>query len=99
MIDIRSLNYEELTDFIVSSNQPKFRAKQIYLWLHKGISSFDDMKNIPKTLITFLKESCVLNCAECVKRQVSKIDGTRKYLLKFSDGNCVEAVFMKYNHT
>lgn len=98
MIDIRSFSYEELTEFITSNKQPGFRAKQIYLWLHKGVSSFDDMTNIPKSLITFLKENCTLNNAECVKKQVSKLDGTRKYLLKFSDGNCVEAVFMKYNH-
>ena len=93
MIDIRSFSYEELVEFITSNNEPKFRAKQIYSWLHKGISSFDDMKNIPKSLISFLKETCTLSCAECVKRQVSKLDGTRKYLLKFNDGNCVEAVF------
>lgn len=98
MIDIRSFTYEELSEFITSNNEQKFRAKQIYSWLHKGISSFDDMKNIPKSLIAFLKETCTLNCARCVKRQVSKLDGTRKYLLKFDDGNCVEAVFMKYNH-
>ena len=98
MIDIRSFTYQELAEYITSNNQPKFRAKQIYSWLHKGVASFDDMKNLPKSLISFLKETCTLNCAECVKRQVSAIDGTRKYLLKFSDGNCVEAVFMKYNH-
>lgn len=98
MIDIRSFSYEELTEFIISNSQPGFRAKQIYLWLHKGVSSFDDMTNIPKSLVAFLKENCTLNNAECIKKQVSRLDGTRKYLLKFGDGNCVEAVFMKYNH-
>ncbi len=98
MTDIRSFSYEELVEFISSLNQPRFRAKQIFLWLHKGISSFDEMQNIPKEFRNYLKDNCTLNCAECVKCQVSKLDGTRKYLLKFDDGNCVEAVFMKYNH-
>ena len=98
MIDIRSMNLDELTKYIISINQPKFRAQQIFLWLQKGISDFDEMRNIPQGLRQMLAAECDLNIAECVRKQVSKKDGTRKYLLKFADGNCVEAVFMKYNH-
>ncbi len=98
MTDIRSMNIDELTKYIISLGEPKFRAKQVFLWLHKGISDFDEMVNVPKTLREKLKNEAVLNVAECVQCQTSKIDGTRKYLLRFSDGNCVEAVFMKYNH-
>ena len=98
MTDIRSMNIDELTKYIISLGQPKFRAKQVFLWLHKGISDFDEMVNVPKALRETLKNEASLNVAECVQCQISKIDGTRKYLLKFSDGNCVEAVFMKYNH-
>ncbi len=98
MIDIRSMSYYELEKYILSLSQPKFRVSQIFSWLHKGIESFDEMLNIPKSLRETLANECVLNNAECVRLQISKNDGTRKYLLKFSDGNCVEAVFMKYNH-
>ena len=98
MTDIRSMNIDELTKYIVSLGQPKFRAKQVFLWLHKGISDFDEMVNVPKTLREQLKDEATLNVAECVRCQISKLDGTRKYLLRFADGNCVEAVFMKYNH-
>ena len=98
MTDIRSMSFDELLKYIISIGQPKFRAEQIFLWLHKGISDFDEMKNIPQALRQLLHEECVLNVAECIKRQISKKDGTRKYLLRFADGNCVEAVFMKYNH-
>lgn len=98
MTDIRSMSYYELEKYILSRNLPKFRVSQIYSWLHRGISSFDEMTNIPKNLREKLAEECELNNAECVRVQISKEDGTRKYLFKFSDGNCVEAVFMKYNH-
>ncbi len=98
MIDIRSMTFEELSEYILSKGEPKFRVGQIFSWLHRGINSFDEMKNIPKTLRETFAEECTLNVAEIVRAQVSKTDGTRKYLFKFSDGNCVEAVFMKYNH-
>lgn len=98
MTDIRSLSYDELTKYIISIGQPKFRAQQVFTWLHRGITSFEEMNNIPKTLRELLSKECTLNAAECVRCQVSKHDGTRKYLLRFDDGNCVEAVFMKYNH-
>ncbi len=98
MLDIRSFNYYELEKYILSKNLPKFRVSQIYSWLHKGISDFEEMTNIPKSMRETLAEECVLNNAEPVRVQISKADGTRKYLFKFSDGNCVESVFMKYNH-
>lgn len=98
MTDILSMTFDELTKYVIGKGHPKFRAQQIFSWLHKGISSFDEMKNIPKSLQTELSESCCINFAERVRCQISKQDETRKYLLKFLDGNCVEAVFMKYNH-
>ncbi len=98
MTDIRSMRPDELIKYMISLGQPKFRAKQIFLWLHKGITDFDEMVNVPKNLREQLKNDATLNVAECLKCQVSKIDGTRKYLLRFADGNCVETVFMRYNH-
>ncbi len=98
MTDIRSMSFDELTKYIISIGQPRFRSQQVFAWLHKGISSFDEMNNIPKSLRELLERECTLNTAECIKCQISKNDGTRKYLLKFNDGNCVESVFMKYNH-
>ena len=51
MIDIKSLTLDELTSFIIKSNLPKFRAEQIYKWLHQnGVSSFDEMTNLSKDL-------------------------------------------------
>ncbi len=98
MTDIRSFSFSELEEFIKNLGEPGFRAKQIFAWLHNGITGFDEMTNVPKMLREKLRETCELNNAECVRCQISKNDGTRKYLLKFNDGNCVESVFMKYKH-
>lgn len=98
MTDIRSMSFTELSDYIANLGEPKFRAKQVFEWLHRGIESFDEMGNIPKSLREKLAAECELNNAEIVRCQISKSDGTRKYLFKFADGNCVESVFMKYNH-
>lgn len=99
-IDIKSLKISELEELLVSIlKQPKFRAKQIFDWLHKKqVSSFEDMKNIPQTLIDKLNEECFVTNLRIERKLVSKIDGTVKYLYKLNDGQCIESVLMKYKH-
>lgn len=98
MIDIKSLSRKELEELVAELGQPKFRAKQIFQWLHRGVTSFEEMTNIPKPLQQKLKETCLLTVPEVERKQVSKIDGTIKYLWKLHDGNCVESVLMHYQH-
>lgn len=98
LIDIKSLTLDELTDFIVDNNFPKFRAKQIYGWLNKNISDFEDMSNISSDLRSFLQRSCYISVAGIAKKLVSSYDNTVKYLFKFNDGECVESVVMSYKH-
>ena len=97
--DIRSLNMEELTDAVTAAGEKKFRAKQIYGWLHqKLIRSGDEMKNVPATCREkLLKEHPLYGVTE-VERYVSKIDGTTKFLFALHDGNIIESVLMKYRH-
>ena len=97
-IDIRSFDFEELSSFLMELEQPKFRAKQIFKWLHSGIEDFDQMTNIPKALRDILKEKCYIANAEIVKKFVSKIDGTVKYVYELFDGEYIESVLMKYEH-
>ena len=98
-IDIKSYNLEELTAYIESIGEKKFRAKQIYEWLHvKLITSFDEMSNIPAGLRNRLKEECRLICVKPVETLVSQIDGTSKFLFQLYDGNVIESVLMKYKH-
>ncbi len=98
MINLLDMTCEEVTSYIISQNEPKFRGKQIYSWLYKGISSFEDMLNIPKSLREKLNENCTLGQLEIAEKFVSDIDETRKYLLQLNDGNYIETVLMKYHH-
>ncbi|MBR5222738.1 MAG: 23S rRNA (adenine(2503)-C(2))-methyltransferase RlmN [Clostridia bacterium] len=97
-IDIRSMDENELIGFLNELSQPKFRANQLFKWLQQGIDDFDEMTNIPKNLRDILKEKCYIAKAEIVKKFVSKIDGTVKYVFELFDGECVESVVMKYEH-
>lgn len=97
--DIRSLHLDELTEYVVSLGEKKFRAKQIYQWLHlKQVSDFDRMTNLPKNLIHILSEQCVIRELKKEAVQTSKQDGTRKYLFILPDGNRIESVLMRYKH-
>lgn len=98
MIDIKSMNTAELIELMQELSEPKFRAGQIFAWLNQGVTSFNDMSNIPKKLREKLIDIAELRIAVIERRQVSRIDGTIKYLWRFPDGNCVESVFMEYHH-
>ena len=98
LTDIKSLDYNEVEKLIVENGFPKFRTKQVVLWLKKGVTDFVQMNNIPKDLKEFLKRSCYISVANIEKKLISMYDDTVKYLFKFHDGECVESVVMKYNH-
>ncbi len=98
-IDIKSMNIEELEQFLKELGEPKFRGKQIFDWLHaKQVDSFEEMTNLSKGLQEKLDEKAAINGVEMVRRLVSQIDGTRKYLFALSDGAIIESVLMKYEH-
>lgn len=96
--DILSMLPAEIEQELESIGEPKFRAKQLFSWLHKGIRSFDDMSNLPKSLREKLKDSYHLYQPKVLNKQVSMIDGTIKYLWELADGNAVETVVMEYKH-
>lgn len=98
-IDIKSLNYDELADYIVNIGEKKFRAAQLYSWMHEKLAcSYDEMTNISDKLKKVLKENTLYTCLEPVRVQESQIDGTKKYLFRLYDGNLIESVFMRYHH-
>lgn len=98
-IDIKSMNLAELKAYMENLGEKGFRAKQIYEWLHKKqVSSFEEMTNLSKSLIERLNENCSLVDLKKEAVQISKIDGTRKYLFLLADGNVIESVLMKYKH-
>ena len=98
MQDLKSMTLEEMTAALKAMGQPSFRGKQVFTWLHKGVTSFDEMTNLPKDLRDKLKSAFTLTVPKVARKQMSKQDGTIKYLWKLSDGNCIESVLMRYHH-
>lgn len=96
--DILSLLPLELEQELKDLGEAKFRAKQIFSWLHRGVRNFDEMTNLPKSLRDKLKENYHLYEPKVLRKQVSQLDGTIKYLWELSDGNAVETVVMQYKH-
>ena len=96
--DIKSMNMEEVTQAFKEMGEPAFRAKQVFVWLHKGVKSFDEMTNLSKTLRQKLDDLYYITVPVIVRKQQSAKDGTIKYLWKLGDGNCVETVVMRYHH-
>ena len=98
-VDIKSMDITELQELLRELGEPKFRAKQLFDWLHaKQVDSFAEMTNLSKSLREKLGETAAINGVKIVRRLVSQIDGTRKYLFALSDGAIIESVLMKYEH-
>ena len=97
-MNLKSLTLTELTDLLKEQGEPGFRAKQVYTWLHKGVRSYGEMTNLPQGLRERLEQQYPICPPKVVRKQVSKLDGTTKYLWELSDGNCVESVLMRYHH-
>ncbi|MBQ9664002.1 MAG: 23S rRNA (adenine(2503)-C(2))-methyltransferase RlmN [Oscillospiraceae bacterium] len=98
MTDLLSLTPEELRIRIKEFGLPEYRAKQIQEWLTRGCRDFAQMSNLPKNLRETLAEEFTLTAPVLLRRQVSKEDGTEKFLWGLADGNSVETVFMRYHY-
>lgn len=100
MVDLLSLPLPRLTRWVTEElGEPKYRAGQIYEWLHKKqVRTFEEMTNLPAALRKKLGETAVLSRPETRLRLSSALDGTQKFLFAFPDGNCVETVWMEYRH-
>ena len=93
------MTLSELEEYMESIHERKFRAKQIYEWMHKRLAfSWDEMNNIPKKLKERIQLDYDMYGVKMLDCFVSKIDGTRKYLFELHDGNVIESVWMQYKH-
>lgn len=97
-VSILDLNIEEIEKMLYDINQSKYRAKQIFRWLHKGVEKFSQMTNLPLELRDRLAGMCRIGRLVVRKKLVSRIDGTVKYLMELEDGNLIESVLMSYRH-
>lgn len=98
MDDIKSFLLEEIEQEFDEYGLPKFRAKQVFRWLHSAAESFDEMTNIPADLRRKLAERYYITVPIVMRRQQSLEDGTIKYLWKLRDGSTIESVLMSYKH-
>lgn len=97
--DIKSMTLEELQQFLAELGEPKFRAKQLFSWLHeKQVDTFAEMTNLSQKLRQSLSEQAKISGVEMVERFVSKEDGTRKYLFALENGSIIESVLMQYEY-
>ncbi|WZL71913.1 23S rRNA (adenine(2503)-C(2))-methyltransferase RlmN [Clostridiaceae bacterium 35-E11] len=97
-VDLKNCTIEELETFLKEMNEPKYRAKQIFQWIHKHVDTIDEMTNLSKNLREKLKEKAYIGKLKIEDVLISKVDGTRKYLFLLEDGNIIESVLMKYAH-
>ena len=97
--DLKNLTLEELTDYLKSRGEKAFRAKQLYQWMHQKLATdVSEMSNLPAALREQLAEECSYTVLRQEQVQISKQDGTRKYLFALPDGNFIESVWMQYHH-
>ncbi len=99
MKDIKSFDLEELKKEIRVLGEKEFRATQLYEWMHKKLAvSYEEMTNLPGAFRERLDQEYSYASLHIVREQISKQDGTRKYLFQLADGNLIETVLMKYHH-
>ena len=93
-INLLDLDREGLVEFFVERGEKSFRATQIMQWVYgHGVADFDAMTNISKGLRNDLQGYAAVRLPEIVTDKLSD-DGSRKWLLRMEDGNCIEAVFI-----
>ena len=98
MNHLKSMTAAEIGGVLKELGQPAFRGKQVFSWLHKGVGSYEEMTNLPKSLRDALAERYPIYTPKILRKQESQKDGTVKYLWQLEDGNCVETVLMRYHY-
>ncbi len=97
--DIKSLYLSELEQKLGDMGEKRFRAGQVYQWLHqKQVKDFGEMSNLSLSLREKLADHFTLTVLVLADVKISRIDGTRKYLFRLMDGNVIESVWMQYHH-
>ncbi|MBZ2173926.1 23S rRNA (adenine(2503)-C(2))-methyltransferase RlmN [Schnuerera sp. xch1] len=98
-MELNSLTFDELQDFITTIDEKKYRAEQLYSFIHKNYGKeIEDITVFSKDLRDKLNRIGKLNNIEIFKRFDSKVDDTKKYLFLLEDDNIIEGVAMDYKH-
>lgn len=89
---------KEMEDWVKEKGYPRFRAGQIFQWIARGVTTFDQMTDLSKQIRAALSADYYLDGADIVHKLVSELDGTIKYILRLKDNNIIECVLMRYHH-
>ncbi len=96
--NIYNYTLNELISYFETIHEKKFRAGQVFDWLYqKRVNSFDEMKNLPKTLIEKLESAFDIQLLTLETKQESS-DHTVKFLFQLRDGHYIESVLMEHNY-
>lgn len=96
--DIKSMLPTELEEYFASIGENTYRAEQVFRWLHGGVKSFNEMTNLSGKLRQKMENEFSISAPEIADKQISKLDGSIKYLWRLSDGSAIESVVMEYKH-
>ncbi|HBM81740.1 MAG TPA: 23S rRNA (adenine(2503)-C(2))-methyltransferase RlmN [Clostridiaceae bacterium] len=97
-LNLKNMSVDEIGNLCVKLGERKFRGEQIFRWIYKGIEKIDEMSDLPEAFRKKLNENTCVSNLTIVRKYVSKIDGTSKYLLETEDGNIIESVLMEYGY-
>ncbi len=99
MNELIGMDIQELEEVMKALDEPKYRAKQLFSWLHNRLVwDYEQMSNLSIGLRKKLINAYEIEPLKIVDKLVSEIDSTTKYLFELSDGNIIESVLMKYKH-
>jgi 23S rRNA (adenine2503-C2)-methyltransferase len=88
----------EIEAWVLAKGYPKFRSGQIFQWISRGITSFDQMTDLSKEIRAALSADYYTDGVSTLHKLVSELDGTIKYIMRLKDGNIIECVLMRYHH-
>ncbi|MBE0068317.1 MULTISPECIES: 23S rRNA (adenine(2503)-C(2))-methyltransferase RlmN [Thermoanaerobacterium] len=97
MVDLKNMTIDELEKFFIDIGETKYRAKQVFQWIYRGVTNFDDMTDLKKELRQKLKNIAYISSLKIARKLVSDVDETAKYLFLLEDENIVEGVAIKYS--
>ena len=98
-VNLKSLTFSELEEFIAGLAVEKYRAKQLATWIFKkGVTSFQEMTDLSKGLRERLETAAWISTPDIKAKLKSKRGDTVKYLFGLSDGQAVESVYMKHDY-
>ena len=96
--DIKSMLPSEIEEYFESIGERAYRTQQVFGWLHRGVRGFGEMTNLSAELRVKLDDDFIITVPEILEKQISRADGTIKYLWRLNDGNTIESVLMEYEH-